>query len=1071
MKFIGDLHIHSHYSMATSKKLRPEYLDYWGRIKGITVIGTGDFTHPGWLKELQEKLEPAEPGLFRLKTEYKIDDRNTALMPKDNYVRFLLSAEISNIYKKYDSVRKIHNVILSPDFETAENIQHTLSQRKFNITSDGRPILGMDARDLMEIIMDTNPDNFFIPAHIWTPWFSALGAKSGFNSIHEAFADMTEHIYAVETGLSSDPPMNWMVKSLDSFTLVANSDAHSPEKLGRNANYFNTGLSYAGITESMKTGDPETFTGTIDMFPQEGKYHYAGHRKCGISWDPLQSLKHNYTCPVCGKKVTMGVMNRVVQLSDRENIFERPNRTGFTSIIPLKEMLSEIHNVGPNTATVQKEYAHLIAKCGNEFNILLELPEDEIKSKGSDIIAEAVRRMRNREIIINEGFDGQYGQIKVFEEGEAKYFSHQNSLFGAKPENTRQSHPLLNFDLKEFQRLSKEYVPEAETAGVVNEPDRQKDYTAQTKEMNARQEKAISHFTGPALTLAGPGTGKTRVLTHRIARLINQKAVKPRKILAVTFTNKAAREMQERLHSLLNTEAKDITITTFHALGLNILQEFYPEAGRESNFVIIDEEEKQNLIEKHCNIGKNKIKKAAGFFSHIKQFRQSTESLDEEMQNAWNIYQEKLKGLNAFDIDDLLYHPVKIFRENTDKLTAVREKYRFILVDEYQDINEAQYILIHLLTGQDNQNLFAIGDPNQSIYGFRGADVRFIQRFTEDYPDAEIYRLQHSYRCSDTILGASGDVLSGDSFENDALQGLEQNIKLQIVTNETDKSEAEYIAREIESMMGGLRFFSMDSNITDGNDDNQAKGLNEFAVLTRTKEQLKAFEKAFNDHSIPYEIIGGNSLMQNPTVKNIIRLIKYITGSALVAQDDIPTLQKSELESLTDESAKTIIEHLVSSYYPEFKYENASLYNELLAASHSFDNNLTEFLKYITLGTEVDFYNTANERVPLMTIHAAKGLEFETVFIPGCEDGILPFQLYPNQQTNSEEERRLLYVGMTRAKKYLYLTHAKKRMHQGKTLQLKRSPYLDQIEKQYFESQEQKTERTKPEDTQLNLFD
>jgi len=272
MRFIADLHIHSHFSRATSKLLTPEYLDYYAGLKGIKVVGTGDFTHPGWLSELKEKTAADGYGFLRLKKEYKTD---TPFRNSDT--RFLLTAEISNIYKRNGKVRKVHNVILSPDFEEAEKINHRLINLGGNLTSDGRPILGLDSRNLLEIVLECSEDNYFIPAHIWTPWFSMLGSKSGFDAPEECFADLTKYIHTIETGLSTDPPMNWLCSFLDNFTLVSNSDSHSPEKLGRNANIFNTDLSYNSLIEALKNGNPEKFQGTIDLFPEEGKYHYDGH--------------------------------------------------------------------------------------------------------------------------------------------------------------------------------------------------------------------------------------------------------------------------------------------------------------------------------------------------------------------------------------------------------------------------------------------------------------------------------------------------------------------------------------------------------------------------------------------------------------------------------------------------------------------------------------------------------------------------------------------------------------------------------------------------------------------------
>jgi PHP family Zn ribbon phosphoesterase len=329
MKFIADLHIHSHYSIATSKQLVPEYLDYWARRKGITVVGTGDITHPGWLEELKEKVTEPEPGLFRLKDQYRLDgsaeptDRtapsylSTPTVPPGAQVRFLLTGEISSIYKRGEKVRKVHNIVLLPGFEAAETMQKKLDAVG-NITSDGRPILGLDSRDVMEIVLSSSDDAALIPAHIWTPWFSALGSKSGFDTIEECYDDLSDQIFAVETGLSSDPPMNWVCRFLDRYTIISNSDAHSPEKLGREANLFDTELSYPAVLEAMQSGD-DRFLGTVEFFPQEGKYHYDGHRKCGVRWDPLETVRRGGICPVCGKKVTVGVTNRVAQLADRDD--------------------------------------------------------------------------------------------------------------------------------------------------------------------------------------------------------------------------------------------------------------------------------------------------------------------------------------------------------------------------------------------------------------------------------------------------------------------------------------------------------------------------------------------------------------------------------------------------------------------------------------------------------------------------------------------------------------------------------------------------------------------------------
>jgi uncharacterized protein (TIGR00375 family) len=413
MFFFADFHIHSHYSLATSRELIPEFLDYWARIKGITVIGTGDFTHPKWTKELQEKLVPAEEGLFRLKDSL-IKKELLSAQQLAHKVRFLLTAEVSSIYKQAGKVRKIHNLIFAPDFETTARIQKTLEERGGNIRSDGRPILGISARDLLEITLNANDKAFFVPAHIWTPWFSVLGSKSGFNTIDECFLDLKDHIYAVETGLSSDPEMNWHCSFLDAYTLISNSDAHSPEKLGREANRFNTSLEYSAIIDALKTGDPEKFLGTVEFFPAEGKYHYDGHRDCGISFHPDETRVHAGLCPRCQKPLTIGVMNRVKELADRTDPQQRKNRHPFSSIIPLKEIIAQITGTRPSAKKVAAEYTELIQLFGSEFEILLQTPIEKIKKSGREKLADGISRMRTGEVTLKHGYDGEFGTISVF---------------------------------------------------------------------------------------------------------------------------------------------------------------------------------------------------------------------------------------------------------------------------------------------------------------------------------------------------------------------------------------------------------------------------------------------------------------------------------------------------------------------------------------------------------------------------------------------------------------------------------------------------------------------------------
>jgi uncharacterized protein (TIGR00375 family) len=390
--------------------MSPESLWKWAQLKGISVIGTGDFTHPEWLKELQQKLKPAGNGLFSLKKKLRSDEVPQSCRAD---VLFLLTAEISCIYSKNGKTRKIHSIVFVPDIASAKKINRALSKIG-NLHSDGRPILGLDAKKLLEIVLDAASEAMLVPAHAWTPHFSVFGAASGFDSLEECYEELTPHIHAIETGLSSDPPMNWRLSALDRITLISNSDAHSPSKIGRESNIFDTDLSYRGIIDALKT--KKGFAGTIEFFPEEGKYHYDGHRACNACLSPKDTISHDYLCPVCGKKMTIGVTHRVEKLADREDGFKPKGAPGFTSIIPLAEIISETVKVGVNSKKVSSLYHTVLEKIGTEFAVLLDAPPDDIEKAGSPLLKEAIVKMRKGDIHIAPGYDGEFGKIKIFKD-------------------------------------------------------------------------------------------------------------------------------------------------------------------------------------------------------------------------------------------------------------------------------------------------------------------------------------------------------------------------------------------------------------------------------------------------------------------------------------------------------------------------------------------------------------------------------------------------------------------------------------------------------------------------------
>jgi superfamily I DNA/RNA helicase len=779
----------------------------------------------------------------------------------------------------------------------------------------------------------------------------------------------------------------------------------------------------------------------------------------------------------------MGVMNRVVELSDRKNIDERSKRLPFHSLIPLPEILSEIFGVGISTKQVFKAYSSLIQKAGSEFNILLTMPLEEIGTIGHDILAEAIRRMRNREVIVTEGFDGMFGRIKVFDDGEVKHLESPHALFdfgSSFREPVRKSIDYLRFNLTEYQNIKRAIKDSHVNDNTLLEPQLKFQVKDPYPELNPEQRMAVEHENGPALIIAGPGTGKTRVLSHRIANLINKYHICPENILAVTFTNKAAEEMRERIINLIGREGnQNITVCTFHAFGYSILSEHFEKTGRKEFFTIIDEDDKRRLLEL-TGIDKARIHQISDHITQLKQELKSTGYDDNpDVTNFFLNYQSALKQYNLFDLDDLIYETCFLLMNDPAIMASYRDRFRFVLIDEYQDINYSQYRLIRLLMNDVDSNIYVIGDPNQAIYGFRGADVRFIKDFMQDYPGAQVYNLVKSYRCSDTILRVSQHMIHQGTEEFFTLSGLQKGIRVNIVENVSDKSEAEFVARTIEQMLGGLRFFSIDSQISAGIHDKDITGLSDFAVLCRIGKQMDAFEKALQDHSIPFRTYREIPFYKQEPVSIIIDLLRLFfnpenqfINQKIKNNSAIRSTHYEQLKQLLEgKSVYEAVSLIKDHYLKNLLKENEPEVRRLLEHVQDYGSDLEGFLRFVILGNPIDTYSPKTEQVSLMTIHAAKGLEFECVFITGCEDGLIPYSLFSGHEANKEEERRLLYVGMTRAMKYLWITHAKKRFLMGREYQPKRSPFLDYIEKELLEiSKADVKSKAREEDRQLDLF-
>ncbi|HMB00856.1 MAG TPA: UvrD-helicase domain-containing protein [Spirochaetota bacterium] len=1065
MQFIADLHIHSKYSRATSKKLDPEHLSLWALKKGIKVVGSGDFTHPGWIKELEEKLVPAEQGLFRLKKQYMLPEEKKYRAAGST--RFMLTAEISNIYKKLDKVRKVHNLILAPDFKTVKRIQQQIKNLNGNIESDGRPILGLDSRDLLELALSASDNIFFIPAHIWTPWFSMLGSKSGFNNVKECYADLTDHIYAMETGLSSDPPMNWMIKFLDQYTLVSNSDAHSPEKLGREANLFDTGLSYNEIIAAVKKGRAPEFGGTIEFYAEEGKYHFDGHRKCGIVWDPATTRAFNNICPVCGRKVTIGVMNRVAQLSERSQLPSPAERAPFFSVIPLKEILAEITLTAPKARKVEHWYDKILSKGVSEFDLLYNLPLSDLKEFCGELLLEGISRMRANKVYIKAGYDGEFGRVKVFQTGETASFALSDSLFSGMVKDFPgpPSRPLLGMDFTEYRNVKKDHQSQKRAAPAA-------------LSLNEQQQQAYTHLYGPAVVTAGPGTGKTRVLTERINYLLTGKQVAPQDIAAITFTNKAAGEMRDRLQKRIGSKhCAALHISTFHALGLKLLKDYYKNFKKQQLPLLLNEKEKQMIL-KGAGCSASELHKLITALSITKQKLKTAAAVkNKKLARYFILYQNILEENSLMDLDDLLYQTVKAFICTPAFLQKWRRNFKWILVDEYQDINFAQYQLIRLLMPYADSNLFVIGDPDQAIYAFRGADRRYFTRFTSDYPAAATYRLFYSYRSTNNILRASKEMLSAISGKKEALRAAEKGVKIAITKQPTAQSEAEWIARTVEKSIGGVGFFSFDSQVTNGDFDKKVDSLSDIAVLARTHQQLNIIKKAFLDHNIPFQMAAPSAFTASAAWENVLLVFKALTASEhnffekLVLQSKIlnESQYKKLQQQLSHNTAAAVVQTVINFLQPD-KKEKKDTAAELVNIAGRYGNNYRKFFEDILLREETDPLSSHTEAVSLLTLHAAKGLEFKAVFISGCEQGMIPYTFF-RKKSDIDEERRLFYVGMTRAKRFLYLSYACKRLIRGKNRPMVKSSFLQSIEDDLLDEHKVKAGgKNRRKAQQLQLF-
>ncbi len=1013
--YLADLHIHSHYARATSRDCDPAHLDLWARKKGIFLLGTGDFTHPAWRAELEEALVPAEEGFYTLRDSLRQEHFWGGEPP-----RFVLSGEISSIYKKNGRTRKVHNVILLPSLEAATNLSHRL-EAIGNIHSDGRPILGLDCRDLLELTLEACPEAVFIPAHIWTPHFSLFGAFSGFDTIEECFEDLTPYIHALETGLSSDPPMNWRVSQLDRFTLVSNSDAHSPAKLGREANLLDTGISYPELKAALETG--VGFAGTLEFFPEEGKYHLDGHRNCGIRLTPAETEACGGVCPICGKQLTIGVEHRVEDLSDREEGYLPEHRKHFESLAPLSEVIAASTGLSEGSKKTQACYEELLRVLGPEFHILREAPCEEVEKVAGPAVAEGLHRLRSGKVLRQAGYDGEFGRVQLLTPSEIEAYHGQISLFGVSSTKKEEKGPTRK-------------KPSASSSQPLH---------AAVFPPNSEQLAAASAPEPIIAVAAGPGTGKTKTLVDRILFLLSEGGAKPSEITAVTFTREAAREMRQRLEEKLGKRSLSaMTINTFHAICFAQLGN-PPLIGKAASLALAEEvlKARGNKLSPHR------------LLQAISQRKNGASKKDPKIPpEILDAYQEALTEKNLLDLDDLLLeglsHPPK-----------KPKAFTHLLVDEFQDCNQLQYNLT-LAWSKNGKSLFVIGDPDQSIYGFRGALGTCFSQLRTDFPGLREIRLTRNYRSTPEILGSALAVISQNpGGPRELTAQVPSGEKIRLLNSRDEFSEAAFLAKEVSRRTGGMDMLS-----AQGTTEPEATlAFSEIAVLCRTHRQLELIERFLRREDIPCILVGREDFLEKPLVqgtlaffrflsdprdleslKNCLKLLWDCPGSAISsALSALPPLygQGPELwgKALSDVSALSQFLCSAAEYFPLLSQKPEKLLERWrkqwpqesslrkLQNMAAFHQTLSEFLTVLDLGEEGDLRrpsgaSKSSGAVRLMTFHGAKGLEFPLVFLAGVTEGRIPKGPVPltADPLEEEEERRLFYVGMTRAQKELVIS-------------------------------------------------
>ncbi len=919
--------------------------------------------------------------------------------------------------------------------------------------------------------------------------------------------------------------MNWRLSVLDRFALVSNSDAHSPDKLGREANLLDCEPGFRGLSAALRPGSAGLL-GTLEFYPEEGKYHYDGHRACGVRLAPGLAAGLEGRCPGCGRKLTLGVLHRVQELADRPEGTIPPVARHYERLIPLRETVAEALDCGPHTNGVNRVLELLARELGPELEILRAADYERLSRLAGPLVAEAVRRNREGEVKIDPGYDGEYGTVRLFAPGERGSSAGQIALGGALAVAPRRRAAAKASPPKAPAPVAKADAARSPAAPV---PAGSGPFDPFSR-LNPLQREAATAPPGPLAVVAGPGTGKTFTLIARAAYLIRERKIPPERLLAVTFTNRAAGELRQRLAAVLGPEAgKKVCAMTIHGFCLRLLAERRGEPPS-----IADEGEALELLRQAlAGLTPAPAVRPAAALEEIGRARAQAATPEnyrgpEELRRIWTAYRDLCRRLGVLDYDQLVLEALEGLERDPGWLARVREEFPWLLVDEFQDLSPAQYRLIRLLAGLDGSGLFAIGDPNQSIYGFRGSDRLVFERLRQDWPSLRVLTLGEGYRCPAAVIGCAAALLRGlpgaATAPGPCPRQPQQAPAVRLIRCGSDVAEAIAVVREIGRLVGGTGMLEAHGGYRgkrrSPTDPETLYSFGDCAVVARTGAQLETLEEAFAVEGLPCRLRGGRSFLADREVRLLLSFLRLLVnprddfrfpgalrlagfdpqgeyfatlgesaraaGRPLVAElqarlsREVPIspagaraaeflLVLDHCRRLVGRPPRELLESLLERFLPE-RRERPAL--ALLLASAAAFSETGEFLRRLGAVAEGDHERLGAaatepraEAVTLMTMHAAKGLEFKVVFVCAVEEGLVPFT---RRESDPEEERRLLFVALTRAAERLYLTSAARRKLAGRVVEAGWSPLVAELPPALLEREEARP--LPPADRQLGLL-